>query len=115
VASGNRQSFKLMDANKDKKMTGNRNSNTAVRTDTEYFYYGTRDELRPGDTVPPADPFGPPNGGGSYFTYMSPNLDAATWSAELAAGDAPPRVYVVESDDDIEDVSELIAKNAPQH
>lgn len=96
-------------------MTGNRNSDTAVGSDAECFYYGTRDDLRPGDTVPPADPFGRPNGGGSSFTYMTPNLDAATWGAELAAGDAPPRVYVVESDDDIEDASELIAENAPRH
>jgi rifampin ADP-ribosylating transferase len=28
--------------------------------------------------------------------FLTPNLDEAIWSAELAVGDAPPRVYIVE-------------------
>jgi len=46
---------------------------------------------------------------------VSPDLDAAIWSAELAEGDGPPRVYVVEADEDIEDASELMAENSPRH
>lgn len=35
--------------------------------------------------------------------YMARTLDAAKWGAELAAGDGPGRIYVVEATGPIED------------
>ena len=59
------------------------------------FYHGTRADLTPGDLVRP--------GHASNYTerrspwvYFSETLDAAIWGAELARGDGPGRVYVVE-------------------
>jgi rifampin ADP-ribosylating transferase len=59
------------------------------------FYHGTRAHLRPGDLVRP--------GHGSNYTertsswvYFSETLEAATWGAELAKGDGPGRIYIVE-------------------
>lgn len=97
-------------------LDANRNSGATARSDTECFYHGTRDDLRQGDIVPPGDPSGNSSDGeGSSFTYISPELDAATWSAELAEGNGSPRVYVVESSENIEDASELLAVMAPRH
>lgn len=67
------------------------------------LYHGTRDDLRPGERVAPA---GSAAGAGAL---LSPELDAAIWAAELSPGDAPPRVYVVETDGGIEDVPDLTA------
>lgn len=78
------------------------------------LYHGTRAALSPGHLVPRGDPGGVSGGtDGSAFTYLSPNLDAAIWSAELAEGDGSPRVYIVEADGPIEDASGILV--APGH
>ncbi len=48
-------------------------------------YHGSRADLALRDLVTP-----------SAQVLLTPDLDEAIWSAELAAGDAPPRVYIVE-------------------
>jgi hypothetical protein len=58
----------------------------ARRSMTNRYYHGTRTELALGDLVGPA----------GAQVLLTPTLDEAIWSAELAAGDGPPRVYVVE-------------------
>lgn len=64
-------------------------------TGSRRFYHGTRAALKPGDLIRP--------GHSSNYTerrspwvYFSETLDAAAWGAELAKGDGPGRVYVVE-------------------
>lgn len=64
-------------------------------TNSRRFYHGTRAELKPGDLIRP--------GHSSNYTerrspwvYFSETLDAATWGAELAKGEGPGRIYVVE-------------------
>lgn len=59
------------------------------------FYHGTRAQLRPGELLR--------SGHRSNFTerrspwiYFSETLNAATWGAELARGEGPGRIYVVE-------------------
>jgi rifampin ADP-ribosylating transferase len=60
------------------------------------FFHGTRADLKPGDLIVV--------GYQSNFTdikplswvYFAATLDAAIWGAELAAGSAPGRIYVVE-------------------
>jgi len=59
------------------------------------FYHGTRAELKPGDLIGP--------GYSSNYTerrspwvYFSETLFAATWGAELAKGEGPGRIYLVE-------------------
>jgi hypothetical protein len=70
------------------------------------FYHGTRAELRPGDAIAPtADP----------YVYLSPNLDAAIWEAEIAEGDGPARVYVVEPRGPIEDAAAAAGATPPRH
>jgi rifampin ADP-ribosylating transferase len=64
-------------------------------TSTRRFYHGTKAILKPGDLLQ-----------GGYFSnyterkspwiYFSETLHAATWGAELAKGEGPGRIYVVE-------------------
>ena len=51
------------------------------------YFHGTRAELTPGDLIRP--PAGSP-------VFLTPDLDEAIWSAELAEGEVAPRVFVVE-------------------
>ena len=47
--------------------------------------------------------------------YLTANLDAAIWEAELAVGDGPGRVYVVEPIGRIEESSVLTNQQPPGH
>jgi len=71
---------------------------------TKRFYHGTRAELKPGDLIKPGHT---PNFGNrartTTYVYLSRTLDAATWGAELAVGEGPGRIYVVEPTGPIED------------
>lgn len=67
------------------------------------YLHGTKAALRVGDLLRP--------GFGSNFevgrilrhVYCTRTLDAATWGAELAAGDGPGRIYLVEPTGPLED------------
>jgi hypothetical protein len=67
-------------------------------------YHGTRADLQPGDLIEPghAANFGP-DPRTANFVYFTRTLDAAIWGAELAAGEGPGRIYVVEPTGPFED------------
>ena len=78
---------------------------TVLNEVTEWSYYhGTRANLQPGDLVEPghAANFGATTRLAN-FVYFSRTLDAATWGAELAAGEEPGRIYLVEPTGEVED------------
>lgn len=60
------------------------------------FYHGTRADLTPGDLIEPGyrSNFGKRKQAG--YIYLTGSLDAATWGAELALGEGPGRIYLVE-------------------
>jgi rifampin ADP-ribosylating transferase len=67
------------------------------------FFHGTRADLAVGDLIEPGfqSNFGQrPTANHVYFTAA---LDAAIWGAELAVGDGPGRIYVVEPTGPVED------------
>ena len=68
------------------------------------LYHGTRADLKPGDLIMPGHTsnFGK-KGRTANYVYLTRTLDAATWGAELAIGDAPGRIYIVEPTGPIED------------
>lgn len=85
---------------------------TVLAEVTEWtHYHGTRADLRPGDLIEPghAANFGAAPRTAN-FVYFARTLDAAMWGAELAAGDAPGRIYVVEPTGEIEDDPNLTNK-----
>src|SRR6201999_4101660 len=77
------------------------------------FFHGTRADLKPGDLIAV--------GYRSNFTdvkplswvYFAATLDAAIWGAELAAGNRPERIYVVEPTGPIMDDPNLTDKKFP--
>lgn len=76
------------------------------------YLHGTRADFTVGDLLVP--------GHGSNFrerplrhVYMTQTLDAAAWGAELARGDGPPRIYVVEPLGEIEDDPNVTDKKLP--
>ncbi len=75
------------------------------------FYHGTRADLAPGDLIKPGHA---PNFGNqdrtTTYVYLTRTLDAATWGAELAAGEGPARIYTVEPTGPIEDDPNLTDK-----
>ena len=80
------------------------------------FYHGTRMDLRPGDLIEP----GNPSDVGELdrmttHVYLTPNLDEAIWDAELAVGEGPGRVYIVQPTGQIGDASDLTDWKSPGH
>jgi len=76
------------------------------------FYHGTKAELDIGSLIRP--------GFGSNFVerglkhvYFTATLDAATWGAELAKGEARGRIFVVEPTGAFEDDPNLTDKKFP--
>ncbi len=75
------------------------------------LYHGTRADLEPGDLIEPGHR---PNFGNrtrtTTYVYLAGTLDAAAWGAELAAGEGPGRIYIVEPTGPIEDDPNLTNK-----
>src|SRR5262245_40459643 len=80
------------------------------------FFHGTRAALTPGDRI---EPGGDPSAGDRDSlkppVYLTPNLDEAIWDAELAPGEGPGRVYVVEPTGQIGDAANLPDRKPPGH
>jgi rifampin ADP-ribosylating transferase len=81
-------------------------------TPVRVFYHGTRAHLHPDDLLTP--------GNASNYTvrkspwiYFSETLNAAAWGAELAKGDGPSRIYVVEPTGPFVDDPNLTDKKFP--
>lgn len=80
------------------------------------FYHGSRAELRPEDLIEPGDSQDAGEGGRTTtYVYLTPNLDEAVWEAEIAAGEGPGRVYIVEPIGEVEDASEMTGWKSPGH
>lgn len=80
---------------------------------SQIFYHGTRADLRPGDLIGAgfSSNYGArkPN----PWVYLTATLDAAIWGAELAAGDARERIYIVVPTGEIVDDPNLTDKRFP--
>lgn len=77
------------------------------------FYHGTRADLKPGDLIVPGYISNYGSRKSANFVYLSATLEAATWGAELAAGEGRERVYIVEPTGPIEDDPNLTDKKFP--
>jgi hypothetical protein len=72
---------------------------------SQRFYHGTKADLKRGDLIEP--------GYNSNYGKRKATLDAATWGAELALGEGPGRIYLVEPTGLIEDDPNLTDKKYP--
>ena len=79
---------------------------------TSYFH-GTKADLRPGDLVKVGHNSNFGENMQLSWVYFSSTLDAAIWGAELATGQRPERIYVVEPTGPIFDDPNLTDKKFP--
>ena len=77
------------------------------------FYHGTKASLKPGDLIAPGYSSNYGKNKKARYVYLSATLDAATWGAELALGERPGRIYIVEPTGPIEDDPNLTDKKYP--
>ncbi len=77
------------------------------------YLHGTKADLAPGDLLVPGRASNFEEGRVSRHVYFTETLDAAAWGAELAAGDGPARIYVVEPTGDVEDDPNVTDKKFP--
>ena len=77
------------------------------------YYHGTRAGLKAGDLIEAgfSSNYGARKKGS--WVYLTGTLDAAVWGAELAVGDGPGRIYIVEPTGPIEDDPNLTDKKFP--
>lgn len=77
------------------------------------WLHGTKAELAVGDVLVPGYRSNFGDGTALRHVYFTATLDAAAWGAELAAGDGPGRIYIVEPTGEIEDDPNVTDKKFP--
>lgn len=77
------------------------------------LFHGTKADLRVGDLLVPGRRSNFGGGRTAGHVYVTATLDAATWGAELAAGEGRGRIYVVEPTGDLEDDPNVTDKRFP--
>jgi rifampin ADP-ribosylating transferase len=77
------------------------------------YLHGTKAELAVGDLLAPGRESNFETGRVMNYVYFSATLDAAVWGAELASGEGPGRIYIVEPTGEFEDDPNLTDKKFP--
>jgi rifampin ADP-ribosylating transferase len=77
------------------------------------FYHGTKADLQPGHLLEAGYRSNFGEGRKANFVYLTGTLDAATWGAELSAGDDRGRIYEVAPTGPIEDDPNLTDTRFP--
>ena len=75
---------------------GEQSCATCHGTGVARYFHGTKADLRPGDLIEAGHSSNFGKGKEANFVYLTGTLDAAVWGAELAVGEGPGRIYVVE-------------------
>ena len=98
-------------------MKTNRNEDKSMEPaydlNSQRFYHGTKANLKPGDLIETGFNSNYGKRKNASFVYLTATLDAATWGAELAWGEGPGRIYIVEPTGPIEDDPNLTDKKYP--
>lgn len=77
------------------------------------LFHGTKADLGIGDLLEPGRHSNYVEGRTANHVYLTATLDAATWGAELAAGEGRGRIYVVEPMGKLEDDPNLTDRRFP--
>jgi rifampin ADP-ribosylating transferase len=77
------------------------------------FLHGTKAVLSPGDLLVPGRRSNYDEARRSNHVYVTQTLDAAVWGAELATGEGPGRIYLVEPEGALEDDPNVTDKKFP--
>jgi rifampin ADP-ribosylating transferase len=84
-----------------------------IKEFSQSYFQGTRAELNPGDFLSSGIESNYADGKKLRHVYMTSNLNVAIWGAELATGERPCRIYVVEATGPIEDDPNVTNKRFP--
>lgn len=82
-------------------------------TFAQSFFHGTKADLKPGDLVGPGYASNYGKRRKAAYVYLTATLDAAIWGAELAEGEEPGQIYIVEPTGLFEDDPNLTDKKFP--
>ena len=77
------------------------------------YLHGTKAALGIGELLEPGRASNFEKGRTMNFVYFTATLDAAVWGAELASGDGPGRVYIVEPTGEFHDDPNVTDKKFP--
>ena len=77
------------------------------------YLHGTKADLAVGDMLVPGRESNFEGGRIMNYVYFTATLDAAVWGAELAAGEARGRIYIVEPTGEFENDPNLTDKRFP--
>jgi rifampin ADP-ribosylating transferase len=77
------------------------------------YLHGTKADLAVGELLVPGRESNFEEGRVMNYVYFTATLDAATWGAELAAGEGRGRIYVVEPLGEFEDDPNVTNKRLP--
>ena len=77
------------------------------------YLHGTKADLAVGELLVPGRESNFEQGRVMNYVYFTATLDAATWGAELSAGEGRGRIYVVEPTGEFEDDPNLTDKKFP--
>lgn len=89
------------------------NMNSTSNSQPMQYYHGTKARLDRGDLIEPGFNSNYGNRKKASYVYLTATLDAAIWGAELAIGEGPGRIYLVEPTGPIEDDPNLTDKKFP--
>ena len=77
------------------------------------YLHGSKADLAVGEMLTPGRESNFEAGRVMNYVYFTATLDAATWGAELATGEGPGRIYLVEPTGEFEDDPNLTDKKFP--
>ncbi len=80
---------------------------------SQTYFHGTKAHLKIGDLIEPGIESNYGQKKKAKYVYLTATLDAAIWGSELASGEGPERIYLVEPTGPIEDDPNLTDKKFP--
>ena len=80
---------------------------------SQTFFHGTKADLKIGDFIETGLSSNYGQKKNAKYIYLTATMDAAIWGAELALGEGPERIYLVEPTGPIEDDPNLTDKKFP--
>lgn len=91
----------------------NKQNSQAATPFAQTYFHGTRADLKVGDLIEVGFNSNYGQKKNAKYIFLTATLDAAIWGAELAYGEGPERIYLVEHTGEIEDDPDLTDKKFP--
>jgi len=93
--------------------SGQKSSGQGATPFAQTYFHGTKSDLKVGDFIEVGFNSNYGQRKNARYIFLSATLDAAIWGAELAFGEGPGRIYLVEPTGPIEDDPDLTDKKFP--